>query len=251
MFLVGILYWTRSYNVGDNLSPIIVQRILHKKGLHLADMKRGHRLLAIGSILQLARDGDTVWGSGINGRANENEYRFTSLDVRAVRGPLTRHFLLRRGVACPAIYGDPALLIPSLFPEFKIKQVDRREYIVIPHFEEIGIFAREPNTLYPTCHWREFCSKLLTADLIISSSLHGIIVAEAFGIPARLLRITNGEPMLKYEDYYYGTGRNAFAYANSVELAREMGGEPPPQFDAQGLLNTFPIDLWDNDLLRI
>ena len=106
------------------------------------------------------------------------------------------------------------------------------------------MFAGEAEVLYPTCNWRRFISRILTADLVISSSLHGIIVAEAFGIPSRLLRLTSAEPMLKYQDYYSGTGRNKFSYAHSIEDAQRMGGEELPQFDADGLLRAFPIDLW-------
>jgi pyruvyltransferase len=244
-YLFGkLVYWTRSYNVGDILSPIIIQRILQNRGLFLKDMEAGRRLLAVGSILHFAREGDTIWGSGINGKIGTHEYCFTSLDVRAVRGPLTRRFLLDRGIACPAVYGDPALLIPYLFPEFRVQQRQKQRYVVIPHLHEISMFAGEAEVLYPTCNWRRFISRILTADLVISSSLHGIIVAEAFGIPSRLLRLTSAEPMLKYQDYYSGTGRNKFSYAHSIEDAQRMGGEELPQFDADGLLRAFPIDLW-------
>ena len=244
-YLLGkIVCWTKSYNVGDNLSPVVVQRILEKRGLRLEDMKNDCRLLAVGSILHLAGDGDTVWGSGVNGKIEEDEYHFRSLDVRAVRGPLTRRFLLDKGIACPAVYGDPALLIPFLFPELKARRADKQEYLVIPHLHEINAFQPGPEILYPTCHWRDFISKILTAELVISSSLHGIIVAEAFGIPTRLLRLESAEPIFKYEDYYLGTGRKKFSYASSVADAKKMGGEELPRFDPDRLLNAFPFDLW-------
>ena len=244
-YLLGkIVCWTKSYNVGDNLSPIVVRRILENQGLRLENMRDDRRLLAVGSILHLAGDGDTVWGSGVNGKIGRREYHFRSLDVRAVRGPLTRKFLLDKGIECPAVYGDPALLIPLLFPELKARRADRQEYIVVPHLHEISTFPPGPEILYPTCHWREFISKILAADLVISSSLHGIVVAEAFGIPTRLLRLESAEPIFKYEDYYFGTGRNKFSYARSVADAKAMGGEELPRFDPDELLNAFPFDLW-------
>ena len=39
---------------------------------------------------------------------------------------------------------------------------------------------------------------------MLSSSLHGIVLAEAFRIPARMLRLTENEPLYKYQDYYEG-----------------------------------------------
>jgi pyruvyltransferase len=250
-WLGKVAYWTNTYNVGDDLSPIVVQRILETRGSRFEDMTDEHRLLAIGSILHLARDGDTVWGSGVNGKIDTDKYGFTSLDVRAVRGPLTRQFLLDRGIACPAIYGDPALLVPLLFPEFGLRPRHRQRYIVVPHLHETALFAPGPEILYPTHHWRDFIMKIVAADFVISSSLHGIILAEAFGIPARLLRLTGHEPMLKYQDYYCGTGRDSFVPAASVEAAIEMGGEQLPKFDVNVLLEAFPSDLWPTGKTRI
>ena len=45
------------------------------------------RLFAIGSVLHNARDGETVWGSGINAKIPEAQHRFRRLDVRGIRDP--------------------------------------------------------------------------------------------------------------------------------------------------------------------
>ena len=84
--------------------------------------------------------------------------------------------------------------------------------------------------------------KILKAKLVISGSLHGIVVAEAFGIPARLLKITSKEPIFKYQDYYWGTGRKKFKIAYSLEEALKMGGEQKPIIDLKKLLESFPYD---------
>jgi pyruvyltransferase len=79
---------------------------------------------------------------------------------------------------------------------------------------------------------------------VISSSLHGVIIAESYGIPARLLRVTEKNHLFKYQDYYLGTGRPHFQYATSVEEALRMGGEPPFVCDLQKLYETFPFEFW-------
>jgi len=240
----------RRENVGDYLSPLTVQRMLDRFGWRIADKRpdRG-RLLAIGSVLHFARDGDVVWGAGVNGKVPEHRHRFEQLDVRAVRGPLTRDFLLRRGVDCPAVYGDPALLMPALFPEFRVADPDTMaEYVVIPHLNDSPArWVAEVDAghiLWPTAHWKRFVRRILASRLVISASLHGLVIAEAYGIPARALRLAEGEPQFKYADYYLGTDRPEFRFARSVGEALRLGGEAPPRIDLRLLMNRFPVDLW-------
>ncbi len=64
--------------------------------------------------------------------------------MRAVRGPLTRQFLMDMGIDCPKIYGDPALLLPKLFPEFKKSENPTKEYIIIPHHSDEHLFINHP-----------------------------------------------------------------------------------------------------------
>ena len=85
---------------------------------------------------------------------------------------------------------------------------------------------------------------ILRCKKIVATSLHGLVIAEAFGIPARFVRLSASEGMIKYRDYYAGTGREQFAYASSIAEGLEMPGEAPPIFDRDKLLQAFPYDLW-------
>ncbi len=246
-----LLYWQEEpfVNFGDVLSLKMVERIVGSPvRCYLKRTKnQDKKLLAIGSIFYFANEGDVIWGSGINGKTLEKkQYRFNHLDVRAVRGPLTRQFLYENfQIECPEIYGDPALLFPYLFPEFKRKENPSLDYIVIPHFLERKLFSKEdPHVVYPTDPWEEVIEKILDSRFVISSSLHGIIIAEAYGIPARLLRITENQHIFKYHDYYLGTGRPDFQVASSIEEALRMGGELPFQCDLRKLYEAFPFEFW-------
>lgn len=249
-----IYYWQQPsfVNFGDYLSVKLIERIVEQP-VRIFQKKRFNnekKLLAIGSILIFGLNEDVIWGTGLNGkRMDKSFFQFTNLDVRAVRGPLTRQFLKDQfQIDCPETYGDPALLLPYFFPEFQRKQNPKYDYIIIPHYSEKKLFPREgiENIIYPTDPWDEIIEKITDSRFVISSSLHGIIVAEAFGIPARLLKITDNEPLFKYQDYYLGTNRPYFQYATSIEEALEMGGEPPFACDLKKLYQSFPFEYWKN-----
>lgn len=251
-----LYYWNEQWhgrkfvNFGDYLSLKIVERMVGRpvRVYKKAPKNREKKLLALGSLLYFANDGDVLWGTGTNAKQlNKKDYKFSHLDVRAVRGPLTRAFLMNTfQIECPEIYGDPALLFPYLFPEFKRKENPSYDYIIIPHFSEEDLFLKEEwqNVVFSTEPWDQVLDKILDSRFVISSSLHGVIVAEAYGIPARLLRITDNEPMFKYQDYYLGTNRPFFLYASTVDEALEMGGEPPFDCDLKKLYEAFPFEYW-------
>jgi pyruvyltransferase len=249
-----LYYWQKGgkENFGDYLSLKLVERIVggQVKVAKNKQFEQSKRLLAIGSILILSNPGDVIWGTGMNGkRMDVKLYPYGNLDVRAVRGPLTRNFLINSlNIACPEVYGDPALLFPYFFPEFKKKEKPQYSHVIIPHYSEEHLFPKElyPNVVYPTEPWRDVIRKILNSEFVISSSLHGIIIAEAYGIPARYLRISDHEPLYKYEDYYKGTNRSVFEYATSVEDALNMGGEPPCMCDLEKLYYSFPFECWPN-----
>lgn len=249
-----LFYWNEDpfVNFGDYLSYKIVERIVgnvHKT--YIKKTKTPEKmLLALGSVLYFARENDVVWASGYNGKyLRKSDYAFAQLDVRAVRGPMTRAFLKDTfEIECPEIYGDPALLMPYLFPEFQRAESPSRDYIVIPHYSERKLFSKDSDEhiVHPTDPWDYVVRQILDSQFVISSSLHGIIVAEAYGIPARLLRVTEKEPIIKYQDYYFGTNRPDFQFATSIEEALRMGGEPPFECDLQKLYETFPFEFWPN-----
>jgi pyruvyltransferase len=249
------LFWWKEgpfVNFGDYISYKMVERIVGQPLLsyNKRSPHQMQKLLASGSIFYFANEGDVVWGSGINGlRMNKKDYLFNSLSVRSVRGPLTRAFLKRNfNIIAPEIYGDPALLFPYLFPEFKRKNYPKHEYVVIIHFRDIPYFINDDQSylVHATEPWDVIIKAILNSKFVISSALHGIIIAESYGIPARLLRIGDSEPLFKFVDYYEGTGRNDFNYATSIEDALLMGGEPPAKCDLEQLYNAFPFEFWPN-----
>jgi pyruvyltransferase len=113
----------------------------------------------------------------------------------------------------PEVYGDPALLLPLIYnPDIQ----KTHEIGIIPHYVDKKIVLQKyafdsgfNKFIDVSLPWKKFIDEVLSCKTIISSSLHGIIIAEAYGIPATWAVhsdkvIGNG---FKFRDYLTGTGR--------------------------------------------
>lgn len=246
---VDFFYWrpaSGELNFGDHLSYIIVNKILSDNNFSLEEeTKVQKRLIALGSVIHFANEGDTIWGSGINGKVDPGLHKFKNLDVRAVRGPLTRDFLQKRGIKVPEIYGDPALLLPHLFKD-RFKKQPEVPFVIVPNLHDLHIAKDKgwKNVISPMESWNKCISEIMKAEFVVASSLHGLIIAEAYGIPARYIRLSSEENLFKYNDYMMGTGRGEIEFATSIDEALEMGGMEKMNFDHKKLLGAFPLDLW-------
>ena len=250
---VNLEWWHQRENIGDGISPVICEYMLSRKGLSLdSKAKKTCHLMAVGSICGAGGMDATVWGSGIHHRSLQEHilsYKDTrKLDVRAVRGPVTERFLNENGISCPEIYGDPAVIMPLIYAP----KIQKKCYpvSVVLHIsqkenkkpaEEIHQIDIESND------YKHFIDELLSSEKVISSSLHGIILAESYGIPAVFLCEGIEDQMMKYKDWYEATGRAEFRYAKNLEQAMEMDPMPIPELSdlRQKLMAAFPYDLWE------
>lgn len=241
-------------NLGDELSPIIVEHLLAQKGLSLASpVPKTRHLYAVGSILFFGYQDATVWGSGLL-EAPSFVRRLTrgrllrKLDIRCVRGPRTRAIMKKSGFRCPEVYGDPGCLMPLIYKPEVEKTL---EYVVIPHFsmeETVRKQVPAENVVsMMTTDYKAVIDRICAAKKVISSSLHGIILAEAYGVPAVFYQDRPGHLNFKYADWYESTGRTEWATATDLQTAIAMEGSPLPDLSAMQrvLLERFPYDLWE------
>lgn len=256
------LFWTGTFkgevteheNLGDYLSVIIVENMLKKHGMSLlTKTRRTEYLYGIGSIIGFGLQDATIWGSGLLRKENALRLVRSKLDIRAVRGPKTREHLAKMGLNCPAIYGDPAILMPMIYSSNLEKKYPCS--IILHHSSEIrkniselcnsGLHYIEIKTI----NYKHFIDQLIQSDMIISSALHGIILAESYGIPTIYLKDNKINQDFKFNDYYSGTGRSEYKYANTIEDAlKNRPVNELPNFDEmrKKLIDTFPYDLWEN-----
>jgi pyruvyltransferase len=252
MFRSGILsrlpIYRRVNNFGDIVGPVIVERLFALRGLvppafvPFDDLAAQRQVLTVGSVLNHARDNDIVWGSGRNGKIADEKHRFKALDVRMTRGPKTRAFLESRGIPCPEIYGDPALLFPTIWKDrIATWRPKTRGLTIIPNLNDPKPKSAEGTVLNPQADLWTVIRTIYESEAVVSSSLHGFVFAEVFGVSARLLA-SRAEPAFKYEDYMLGTGRGDVRIYDSVAEALSAPGQEPPRFDADRMIEAFPFD---------
>lgn len=249
------------YNLGDELGKVVIDWMLEKRADLSRDMwvKKKKFLLTIGSgVFYYGYQDVTFWGTGVLCDIhNQPWYRkflnskyYRKLDFRAVRGPLTRDVVQKLGHKCPEIYGDPGILMPLIYKPDVTKEHD---YAIIPQYvTEEEIREQHPDDFIismNTNDYKKVISDIISCKKVVSSSLHGVILAEAYGVPAVWYRGLMEEIDFKYLDYYASTGRYNIQPATSVEEA--LATEPLPLPDLtklyKGLLNSFPYDLWTDN----
>ncbi len=95
------------------------------------------------------------------------------MDIRAVRGPLTRRVLQACGYNVPKIFGDPAILLPDIYNPNKPKEYD---VSVVFHFRYARSLENYHCIPIQTYDYKKFIDEVIKSRKIISSSLHGIII---------------------------------------------------------------------------
>jgi pyruvyltransferase len=196
-------------NWGDALNPVLVELLSGCKVQHL-DGFFHDRFLVIGSILGAANGRAQVWGSGF---IHEGESVMEPpRAIFAVRGPLSRAALLKAGIDCPEVYGDPALLLPRFFNPEVPKQFDVGiiPHAVDKHLPWIQKQRNAPGILVIDVEggtW-EFIRAVKSCKAILSSSLHGLICADAYGVPNAWIRLSDDliGGGFKFRDYRLSIG---------------------------------------------
>lgn len=237
----------RRNNFGDLLGPVIVRGLLERARAAGVITTPGAgprpRLVAVGSILHFAQAGDTVWGSGVNGKVAADRHVVDGLDVRAVRGPKTAAFLESRGLRPPGVFGDPGLLAPLVFPQLpELAREPRHALTIVPNLHDHPKWASHPDAVDPTGDLVGLLERIAQSERVVGSSLHGLVIAESLGVPATLIA-PETETLFKYEDYYAGTGRTSFPIATDLTSALAQPADPL-DWTSEPLIEAFPIDLW-------
>lgn len=240
---IRLYYWTEQKNFGDCLAPQLVEElsglpVQYEKPAEPLNFKESfwllasiilkgkvHRwetfiapyrtkILSIGSILQFSNQWCKVWGTGY---MNYHEKPIRG-KIYAVRGLETKKKLIKQGMKLNNIpLGDPALLLPLWLQPKTQPQYDLG---IIPHWVETDymlnyIKSKNLNKVrlidLRTDDVQKVVNEINSCKYILSTSLHGIIVAHAYNIPALWIKHgyidTDG---FKFKDYFSSVGINYY-----------------------------------------
>lgn len=280
-------------NLGDALSPLMVACVAGRPIEHTFFDAPVPRISAVGTIANLFSRGEiTVWGSGSsryrNPGAGKDRVPFeiqpdTHYRVAATRGPIAASILARADFINRGVYGDPVWLLPRFYQP----RIEKRyELGVIIHLSDLvdRAFEAHPdprhlrynvpdslkssirliNTVTPVSvpAMKDRLDEILSCKRIVSTSLHGMVFAESYGIPCLYFSPRGGRPGLvslptederevdlRIADLYGGLGMaevHAYRQKRTVETDWEDVIRTidrvwePKAFDGDRLIEAFP-----------
>ncbi|HLV26624.1 MAG TPA: polysaccharide pyruvyl transferase family protein [Gemmatimonadales bacterium] len=248
------IWWNDLPNWGDIVNPVLVEHLSGRTVLQASrvfNVRRRTIYTVIGSILDgLAQSPVEVWGSGF--KVESSRFRVRPRRIHAMRGPLSAAIARSQGLSVPDVFGDPALLFPLLYtPEKKVEY----QLGIIPHYADRNSPYVARLGALPGVHVIDILSgitavpdEIARCAAIASSSLHGMILADSYGIPSTWLEFSSNVEGsgFKFRDYLAGVGRREatpllVTEATSLaEIVDRLGNDPArPQLNE--LLRSCPF----------
>ena len=232
------MYYSPINNMGDDLNRLIMEDVFNQE-LDPNFRVDNFDVMGIGSCLDVCFYGHKkensikligkkissqffgaghIWGTGFI-----DEYPFEQMKLirNELRFDVVRGELTRRGISQILGYNlevplaDGGLLAPKLL---KDKLITKSKMIgIVPHYKDKNeadvlklqkMLGREALLIDVQGDTLNVIEQIASCDYIISSSLHGLIVADSFGIPNTRIKFSNN--MLgtgfKFDDYYSSFG---------------------------------------------
>ncbi|MBU2993174.1 polysaccharide pyruvyl transferase family protein [Octadecabacter sp. 1_MG-2023] len=213
-----LFYYNKEQNFGDAISATIVAHVAGRDVVWA-----GHKnceMYALGSLMKMVKNNQNeprekggkpfIWGTGaMSGIADLSFLK--NVRVALLRGPITAALLQRDD----RLFGDTGLLIADALGD----PPERQDVVgLVPHmhFADDERFAKiaADNTHIKLIDVRNpdphaVVREIASCSHVISQSLHGLITADAYGIPNTWLDPLgiHGGAMLKFHDYAAGIGR--------------------------------------------
>ncbi|MEX0732968.1 MAG: polysaccharide pyruvyl transferase family protein [Aquisalimonadaceae bacterium] len=188
-------------NFGDLITPLLIKEL----GYVPINCPRVSyaRLVLVGSVLDsMSNDySGIILGSGF---LRKEQKKIKKAKVLGVRGEISKKLL---GITSEVLYGDAGLLLP-----YFLTKPEKKKYMVgvVPHYSEskdIRVHKLASSTEFTVTVINvlqdpvEVFREIGECQYIVSSSLHGLVLADSMGIPNVWMKLS-ARSELKYHDYY-------------------------------------------------
>lgn len=252
----------KAQNWGDDLNYYLLQRItkrpiIFRKWFWLAKLFPLKNYLCIGSILDMdefATPESIVWGTGVMGTG---KHKLNPAKICSVRGKLSQNYCIENGFGHPNSVGDPALLLPCFYKPkplgrryklgFVLHTIDSKSLLIAQmtkNDEDILVIRM---TGYRK--WTDVVDGICACDSIASTSLHGLITADAYGIANCWIRLEHVLPsFFKFHDYASSVDRMDLKEPLHIKTPDQIGeifdkckAWRQPMIDTKEILATCPL----------
>lgn len=252
----------KNNNWGDDINKYLFEYVTKRNVINYPFSKtillnRINPFSLIGSILTFYDlQGKIVYGSGI---MNPNvRLRNKPNKIISVRGPKTRQIFIENGIECPEHYGDPALLLPVFYTPKRNKSTKGGLILNMgTSNNELDSAVRVANELNLVIidmrnynNWTDVIEQICSCDYIISESLHGLIVAETYGVPNVWVEFKKHPDYwgFKYIDYYESIGKEGqimhiTSQTSMNEILEQVKKWRKGDIDYKLLLSYFPFEI--------
>ncbi|MFC0685475.1 polysaccharide pyruvyl transferase family protein [Novosphingobium clariflavum] len=216
-------------NFGDDLNPLLWPELA--PGLFGPDVSspgtgagESTAFVGIGTIIGIDPAGCSRLHVFSSGAGYSDPVRWQGLDVRyhCVRGPVSARAL---GLPADRALTDGAVLVPRspLFADLASRPRTTRT-VVVPHYETLAFPGWSAaaqlagfDIVDPRGSPRDVIAALAGARLVLTESLHGAILADAFGVPWRGFAVSRNFSTAKWGDW-----------AASLDMDVAVALVPPP-----------------------
>ncbi len=198
-------HWSDRPNFGDRLGPLLLRRFAGLESVRSSFTDA--EIVTVGSVLQLIPVG---WPGIIAGcgklRAGSPFLPSRGTKILALRGPLTA-----RGIPGSYALGDPGILSDELLTELPERV---HSLGLLPHWSDRELEHRpeflrfKPLIIRVSEDPLTVIRKIGSCQKLVTSSLHGAIVADSFGIPRRVepCKLWRMDTDFKWMDYSASVG---------------------------------------------
>lgn len=210
-----IYFQGKVLNFGDDLNAILWPTLAPD----LFKLEDGQGFLGIGTIIGMKfapLQKLHVFSSGVG--YNSTEFGADIRQIWCVRGPLSAKFL---GLDEDRALSDGGILMPLIIAPSKTQTYD---ISVIPHFETLSsgnwqeaCDMANMHLISPMQDVKTVISEITRSKLVLTESLHGAIIADAYGIPWIAFSTNGNFSTFKWSDWTKG-----------LDLELKIGHVPPP-----------------------